>query len=70
MQKRMDNGRRQSFGVWGIGIVSVSDAQDVDTAAGGMAFDRLNVYSSAGVPFLRSIKNSPCKLSCKVSLTP
>lgn len=51
------SGRRQSFGVLGVGTVSVSDAQDVDTAAGGMAFDRLIVQLSAGIPFSRSIKH-------------
>lgn len=51
------SGRRQSFGVLGVGTVSVSDAQDVDTAAGGMAFDRLIVHLSAGIAFSRSIKH-------------
>lgn len=37
------SGRWQSFGVLGVGTVSVSDARDVDTAACGMAFDRLIV---------------------------
>lgn len=52
------SGRRLSFGFWGVGTVSVSEAQDVDTAAAGMAFDRLRSNSSAGVPFLRSIKTA------------
>lgn len=34
------SGRWQSFGALGVATVSVSD---VDTAAGGMAFDRLIV---------------------------
>lgn len=51
------SGRRRSFGVLGVGTVSVSDAQDVDTAAGGMAFDRL-IIPSYRLEFrsLRSIK--------------
>lgn len=49
------SGRRLSFGFWGVGTVSVSEAQD---AAAGMAFDRLMSNSSAGIPFLRSIKTA------------
>ena len=52
------SGRRLSFGFWGVGTVSVSEAQDVDTAVAGMAFDRLMSNSSAGIPFLRSIKTA------------
>lgn len=55
------SGRRQSFGVLGVGTVSVSDAQDVDTAAGGMAFDRL--MSSYRLEF-RSCDQSDMSCMC------